>query len=226
MRANDNDLTVIGVTPDGFQGTVLGLQFDLWVPATMAPVLLAGSRELEDRGLRGYYVMGRLSPSATRGGRAGRSGRRHAHAGNARYPDSNQAMTRRRAAVLAGASRGPQGFLLQAMLLLQAVMLMLLLAVCGNTANLVLARASTRQREIGVRLAIGAGWWRIARLLLVENLMLGVIASALGAMHRGVGQQRAARRAAAHDAVPGAVSDEHRSRWDWRSPPRSASRAR
>src|SRR4029453_14979198 len=65
LRANDYDLTVIGVTPDGFQGSVLGLQFDLWVPATMAPVLLAGSRELDDRGMRGYTVMGGAAPSIT-----------------------------------------------------------------------------------------------------------------------------------------------------------------
>ena len=180
LRANDNDLTVVGVTPDGFQGTVLGLQFDLWVPATMAPVLLAGSRELEDRGLRGYYVMGRLSPSSSEA--AAQAEVTDAMRTLAtRYPDSNQAMGAD-VQQFWRASRGPQGFLLQAMLLLQAVMLMLLLAVCGNTANLVLARASTRHREIGVRLAIGAGWWRIARLLLIENLVLGVIAAALGAI--------------------------------------------
>jgi hypothetical protein len=71
LRVNDRDLSIVGVTPEGFQGTVLGLQFDLWVPATLAPVLLAGSRELEDRNLRGYYVMGRLG--------ARPSNRRHGH---------------------------------------------------------------------------------------------------------------------------------------------------
>jgi predicted permease len=180
LRVNDNDLTVVGVTPDGFQGTVLGLQFDLWVPATMAPVLLAGSRELEDRAMRGYTLMGRLAPSATLAGaqvEVADAMRTLA----ARYPESSQAIS---ADVVPfwRATRGPQTFLLQAMLTLQAVMLMLLLAVCGNTANLVLARTSTRQKEIGVRLAIGAGWWRIARLLLVENLAMGLAAAALGAV--------------------------------------------
>lgn len=66
LRVNDHELTVVGVTPPGFQGTVLGLNFDLWVPATLAPVLLGESTELEDRGQRGYAVMGRLQPSASR----------------------------------------------------------------------------------------------------------------------------------------------------------------
>ena len=60
-------------------------------------------------------------------------------------------------------------------------MLLLLLAVCGNTANLVLARASARQKEMGVRLALGARPWRIASLLLTENLVLALIGAALGA---------------------------------------------
>src|SRR5215208_4207935 len=64
------------------------------------------------------------------------------------------------------APRGPQRMLANALMMLQAVLLLLLLAVCGNTANLLLARASTRRREIGVRLALGAGPLRVAGLLL------------------------------------------------------------
>jgi predicted permease len=63
---------------------------------------------------------------------------------------------------------------------LQGVMLMVLLAVCGNTANLVLARASARCREIGVRLALGAGPGDVMRLMLAENLLLGLLGAAVG----------------------------------------------
>jgi predicted permease len=96
------------------------------------------------------------------------------------YPETNANL---RAEVLPfwQAPRGPQRMLANALAVLQAVMLVLLLAVCGNTANLVLARASARQREMGVRLALGAGRWRIASLLLTENLILALLGAALGA---------------------------------------------
>jgi len=66
VRVNDRSLTIVGVAPQRFQGTVIGVTFDLWVPATLAPELLAGSRELEDRSQRGYQVAGRLQPHVTR----------------------------------------------------------------------------------------------------------------------------------------------------------------
>jgi predicted permease len=76
--------------------------------------------------------------------------------------------------------RGPQRMLFAALAVLQAVMVLLLVAVCGNTATLILARASERYREVGIRLAAGAGRARIIRLILTENIILAVIGSALG----------------------------------------------
>lgn len=179
LRINDRAVTVVGVAPPRFQGTVTGINFDLWIPATMAPVLFSGSTELTSRGVRGYSVVGRLRSGATAAG-----ARREldlAMEGFARaYPASNAGLT---GEVLAfsDAPRGPQRFLVRALILLQAIMLLLLLVVCGNTANLLLARASARRREVAVRLALGSGPWRVARLMLLENLLLGVFGAAVGA---------------------------------------------
>jgi predicted permease len=178
ILVNDRPLTVIGVTPRGFQGTMLGLTFDMWVPATLAPVLLGGSREIEDRGIRGYQMMAKLAPPATRATaqlELDAAMRRLAEA----YPLTNRMMGAKLLDFW-DAPRGPQRLFVSALAALQGVMLLLLLAVCGNTANLMLARAGVRRREMGVRLALGAGRWRVTALVLTENLVLALRGAALG----------------------------------------------
>ena len=180
VRANGDDLVIVGVTPKGFQGTVLGLAFDFWMPATLAPTLFAGSKELDDRSTRGYAAMGRLQPGVSAAqSQAELDGvmRELARA----YPATNATMA---GDVLAfwQSLRGPQRFMATALGLLQAIMLLLLLAVCGNTMNLVLARASARQREMGMRLALGSGPWRVISLLFTENLLLALAGALLGAL--------------------------------------------
>ena len=178
IRLNGTDMTIVGVAPEGFQGTILRLSFDFWLPATLAPIVMNGSRELEDRRVRGYAVMGRLAPEASR-----RQVQAEVTAAmqelSRTYPETNAAM---QADVLPfwEAPRGPQRMLAASLAILQGIVLLLLLAVCGNTANLVLARASARQREMSVRLALGASRWRVASLLLTENVLLALLAGALG----------------------------------------------
>jgi predicted permease len=178
VRVNGRDLMIVGVAPRGFQGTVLRLKFDLFLPATMAPVLLDGSRELDLRSARGYTATGLLAPGTTRT-QAQSEVNAVMRQLSQEYPETNASL---RGDVLPfwQFSRGPQRFLVTALAFLQAIMLLLLVAVCGNTANLMLARASARQREMGMRLALGAGPWRIIRLLLTENLMLALAGAALG----------------------------------------------
>lgn len=178
LRVNNQPLTIVGITPPRFQGTTLGLQFDVWVPATLAPVLIPGSLEIEDRNFRGYSLMGLLRPGVT-------PAQAQAEVSEAMrelariYPESNRGVS---AEVITYWStlRGPQRMLFGALAILQTVMLLLLVAVCGNTATLILARASERSREVGIRLAAGAGRARIVRLILTENIILAVLGSVLG----------------------------------------------
>lgn len=179
LRVNGQPLTVIGVMPDIFQGTTLGLNFDVWVPATMAPVIV-GSQELQSRNSRGYAVMGRLASGASSQD-ADREVAAVMEELAQAYPETNKTIT---AGVLAfwESPRGPQRMMATALVVLQSVMLVLWLAVCGNTANLILAKASGRYRDVSIRLALGATPGRIRTLLLTETMLLGLAGTVLGAM--------------------------------------------
>jgi predicted permease len=179
LRVNERDLTIIGVAPRQFQGTVLPLKYELWAPATLAPILLGGARDLEDRGTRAFSLIGMLKPGAT------------PQQAQAELTTAMAQLARDYPAASAGvdgeilsfwkAPRGPQRLMISGLAILQGVMLLLLLAVCGNTANLMLARGSTRQREMAVRVALGAGRWRIVSLVLSENMLLALLGAGLGA---------------------------------------------
>src|SRR5437899_3441084 len=179
LRVNERDLIVIGVAPREFQGTMVPLKFELWVPATLAPALLGGTRDLEDRTIRAFSLIGMLKPGATR--QESQAELSTAMAQLARdYPEASAGIG---GEILTfwKAPRGPQRMLISGLAVLQGVMLLLLLAVCGNTANLMLARGSARQREMAVRVALGAGRWRIVSLVLSENMLLALLGASLGA---------------------------------------------
>ena len=179
VRVNERDLTVIGVAPREFQGTMLPLKFELWVPATLTPALLGGTRDLEDRSIRAFSLIGMLRPGATR--EEVQAQLNTAMAQLARdYPVASAGIGGE-ILLFWDAPRGPQRMLISGLVILQGVMLLLLLAVCGNTANLMLARGSTRQREMAVRVALGAGRWRIVSLVLSENMLLAFLGASLGA---------------------------------------------
>jgi predicted permease len=178
IRVNDNVLTIVGVAPENFQGTILALQFDLWVPATLAPALFAGSSELDSRNQRGYSAMGRLAPGADEAGATAEFATAMRELA-AQFPETNGRVSGELIPYWR-APRGPQAMFLASLGILQGVMLLVLLAVCGNTANLMLARASTRHREVGVRVALGARPGAVMRLMLAENLLLGIFGAGVG----------------------------------------------
>jgi predicted permease len=144
----------------------------------MAPLLTGGSRELDDRNLRGYSIIGRLQPGVQLADAQAQVDRAMADLARA-HPETNASIGGEVDSFW-NAVRGPQRFFASALTVLQGIMLLLLLAVCGNVASLLLARASTRQREIGIRLAIGGPRWQVGRLLLFEGGILAAAGTALG----------------------------------------------
>jgi predicted permease len=179
LRVNGRPFVVVGVAPAEFQGTHLGLYFDVWVPATTAPLITPGSSELRSRSSRGYAVIGWPRDGVSRSQAQFDVDAAMRELAGA-YPETNASV---RAEVLPfwQAPRGPQKLLALSLVILQALMLLLLLAVCGNTASLFLARASARHREIGIRLSLGATPLDIVKAVMGETVALGAAGAACGA---------------------------------------------
>jgi predicted permease len=172
-------LTVVGVTPPGFQGSVVSLVMELFIPVTMQPQLQPP--DLLSRAQAPWLmVFGRLKPGTsltTAAVEAGTLSKELATDNPARELEFNE-----RALVMPmwRSPYGAQTYMLPAVLMLFVMGSLLLLMVCANVANLVLVRGVSRQGEIGARLALGASRSRILRLLFIENWLLAAIGAVGG----------------------------------------------
>lgn len=165
------------------------------VPDVYLPVGIEPNNDLDQRSNQNYSVIARLAPGVTPG--AATADLARVAAGLARdYPNNNPGLTLRAIPLreqLTGESRRPLT------VLLGAVGLVLLIA-CANVGGLLLARAAERQREIGIRTALGASPFRLARQVLTESVLLALIGGVVGVLLASWGV--AALRAAAPNNLP------------------------
>ncbi|MCG3161664.1 MAG: hypothetical protein JMDDDDMK_02861 [Acidobacteria bacterium] len=175
---NGRGYTIIGVAPQGFFGTEVVSAPDLWFPMAMQAQLEAGAGWLDKRSVENVFLQGRLKDDV---GVAQAQTALNAIAPQLEreFPEINEGkrIALSPAGMVGNAMRGPAlGFIG----LLAAVVGIVLLLACVNLANLLLARAAERRREIAVRLALGASRFRLVRQLLTESVLLAVMGAALG----------------------------------------------
>ncbi len=177
---NQTAFTVIGVARPGFTGTE-PIPSAFWVPITMQQALEPGRDRLSNDNMSWLALLGRTRPGVTMqevradlGVIAGRLDQRH--------PGPVRTTSLAIHAATFFSSPEQRSTLIPVASVVLAAFALVLLIACANVANLLLARASVRQREIALRLSMGAGRWRLVRQLLTESLLLSLAGGALGSL--------------------------------------------
>jgi len=178
VRVNSRSLTIVGVAPPEFVGANLGIPVDMWIPMNMQPVFVPHGDLLRARGDRWLEVIGRLRPGVTHSQAQERMNALSAQLGQ-EFPDTDShAHT-----TIVPLGEGPdtvQSSLSMVVTILMGCAALVLCIACFNVANLLLARASSRWGEMGLRIALGADRRVPISLLLTEGVLLCFMGGVLG----------------------------------------------
>ena len=179
--------TVIGVAPPEFYGIEVGRTFDVAVPLGTEPIIRGAESSLDRRSSWWLRIVARLAPGQTVDVAEARlaafhPGLREATMPQDWRPQDQQTYIAQPLKLMPGASgiSGLRTRYSRPLFVLLGIVALVLLIACANMANLMLAQSTARQRELAIRLSLGASRWAVARQLLIESLLLAFFGSAVG----------------------------------------------